>query len=91
MKRWRSAELARADQEALAAAPGASNDERYELANTVLLMGGLVRPTGKLTEAEVEIRTALRHFRSWPMRTLPSPSSASAWRAATTRSATYWE
>ena len=55
-------ELARADQEALAAAPGASNDERYELANTVLLMGGLVRPTGKLTEAEVEIRTALATF-----------------------------
>ena len=51
--------LARADQEALAAAPGASNDARRDLAETVNELGLVLRETGRLSEAEAEHRTAL--------------------------------
>ena len=51
--------LARADQEALAAVPGASNDARRELAETVTGIGFLLWRTGKPAAAEPELRTAL--------------------------------
>jgi tetratricopeptide (TPR) repeat protein len=51
--------LARADQEMLAAAPGASNDERLELAVTIDLIGWLLWNSGKPAEALPEFRTAL--------------------------------
>jgi tetratricopeptide (TPR) repeat protein len=51
--------LARADQEALAAVPEASNEARNELADTVGRIGGLLLRTGKLKEAELEYRRAV--------------------------------
>src|SRR5262249_51067344 len=51
--------LARADQEALAAGPGASNDARRDLGATVNGIGRLLIMTGKRTEAEPELRRAL--------------------------------
>ena len=51
--------LARADQEALAAAPEASNDARHDLADTILRIGVLLWGTGKPSEAEAEYRRAL--------------------------------
>ena len=51
--------LARADQEALAAAPEASNDARYDLADTINRIGVLLSDTGKPAEAEAEYRQAL--------------------------------
>ena len=51
--------LARADQEALAAAPEASNDARHDLADTINRIGSLLSETGKPTEAEAEYRRAL--------------------------------
>ena len=51
--------LARADQEALAAAPGASDEARRDLADTINRIGVLLSETGKPTEAEAEYRKAL--------------------------------
>ena len=51
--------LARADQEALAAAPEASNDARHDLADTINRIGVLLEETGKPAEAEAEYRRAL--------------------------------
>ena len=51
--------LARADQEALAAAPEASNDARRDLADTINRIGNLLAVTGKPAEAEAEYRRAL--------------------------------
>ncbi len=51
--------LARFDQEAPAAAPGASSDARRDLAETVSRIGLLLLDTGKLPEAEMEYGTAL--------------------------------
>ena len=51
--------LARADQEALAAAPEASNDARHDLAATIDRIGSLLGATGKPSEAEAEYRRAL--------------------------------
>ena len=51
--------LARADQEALAAAPGASNEARRDLADTINRIGILLSKTGKPAEAEAEYRKAL--------------------------------
>ncbi len=51
--------LARADQEALAAAPDASNDARHDLADTILSTGALLIGTGKPAEAEAEYRKAM--------------------------------
>ena len=51
--------LARADQEALAAAPGAPAEARRDLADTVNRIGILLRQTGRPTEAEAEYRRAL--------------------------------
>ena len=50
---------ARADQEALAAAPGATNDVRRDLAGTVNRIGALLLQTGKPAEAEAEYRRAI--------------------------------
>ncbi len=50
---------ARADLEALAAAPGAPNDVRRDLAETVHQLGGLLWYTGKPAEAVPEYRAAL--------------------------------
>ncbi len=54
--------LARADQEALAAAPEASNDARRDLADTIISIGTLLGETGKRSEAEAEFRQALAIF-----------------------------
>jgi tetratricopeptide (TPR) repeat protein/tRNA A-37 threonylcarbamoyl transferase component Bud32 len=51
--------LARADQEALAAAPEVSNDARHDLADTINRIGNLLSNTGKSVEAEAEYRKAL--------------------------------
>ena len=53
--------LARADQEALSAAPEASNDARYDLADTVRGIGTLLL-VGKPAEAEAEFRRALEIY-----------------------------
>jgi serine/threonine-protein kinase len=50
---------ARADQEALASAPGASTEIRRELATTLNGIGWLLSRTGRRAEAEVEHRRAL--------------------------------
>jgi serine/threonine-protein kinase len=50
---------ARADQEALAAAPGASAEARRDLADTINRIGARLEATGKMAEAEAEYRTAL--------------------------------
>jgi tetratricopeptide (TPR) repeat protein len=50
---------ARADQEALAAAPGASNDARSDLALTIHWTSDALDAMGKLSEAEAEKRKAL--------------------------------
>ncbi len=50
---------ARADQEALAAAPGASAEARRDLADTIHRIGILLMQTGKPSEAEAEFRRAL--------------------------------
>jgi serine/threonine protein kinase/tetratricopeptide (TPR) repeat protein len=50
---------ARADLEALAAAPGATADIRASLASTVDLIGVVLGETGKKSEAEAETRKAL--------------------------------
>ena len=79
--------LARADQEALAAAPEASNDARHDLADTVLRHR---RPAGGDGQAGQRRRPSSagrwRSTRSWPTTTPPSPNSAAAWRGATTTS-----
>ncbi len=54
--------LARADQEALAAAPEASNDARHDLADTVLRIGVLLGGTGKPSQEEAEYRRALEIY-----------------------------
>jgi serine/threonine-protein kinase len=51
--------LARADQEALAAVPGASNDTRRHLSATTNKFGILVWDMGKPAEAEPQFRAAL--------------------------------
>src|SRR5262249_53272958 len=51
--------LARADQQALVAVPGASNDVRRDLAATVNELGVLLWHTHKSAEAVPEFRTAL--------------------------------
>ena len=51
--------LARADQEALAAGPEASNDARLDLAFTINRIGILLSSTGELAESEAEHRKAL--------------------------------
>ncbi len=51
--------LALADQEALAAAPAATNNSRRDLAATIDRIGLLLGHTGKPAEAEAELRRAL--------------------------------
>jgi eukaryotic-like serine/threonine-protein kinase len=51
--------LARSDQEALAAAPGATDDARRNLASTLNTFGYLLVLTGRPGEAEAEFRKAL--------------------------------
>ena len=80
--------LARADQEALAAAPEASNDARRDLADTINRIG---RPAARRRASRRRRRPSSarrwRSARSWPTTTPPSPNSAAAWRTATTTSA----
>jgi serine/threonine-protein kinase len=52
--------LARADQEALAAGPAASDDARRDLGNTVHLIAGLLSTIGETALAEAEYRRALQ-------------------------------
>ncbi len=54
--------LARADQEALAVAPEASNDARSDLALTIYRIGVLLAATGKPAEADAEYRRALELY-----------------------------
>jgi serine/threonine-protein kinase len=51
--------LARDDQEALVAAPGASNDTRYNLALTITRLSALLWETDTPSEAEAEIRKGI--------------------------------
>ncbi len=51
--------LARADQEALAAAPEASNDARRDLAATITWIGALLGGMGQESQEEAEFRRAL--------------------------------
>ena len=51
--------LARDDQEALAAAPAASNEARRDLADTIHRTAILLSDTGKKSEAEAEYRKAM--------------------------------
>ncbi len=51
--------LARADQQALAAAPEASNDARRDLAETINHIGAVLWGTGKPWQGEAELRNAL--------------------------------
>jgi eukaryotic-like serine/threonine-protein kinase len=50
---------ARADQEALAAAPGAPTEARRDLVDTMTRIGHLLSDTGRRSEAEAEYRRAL--------------------------------
>ena len=54
--------LARADQEALAAAPEASNDARLDLATTIMRISALLGETGKRSQEEAEFRRALEIY-----------------------------
>ena len=56
---WRSFRQARADQEVLAAAPGAPTEARRDLANTINRIGNLLARTGRPAEADAEYRKAL--------------------------------
>ena len=80
--------LARADQEALAARPGASNDARRDLAERSVNCSGpaAVRRASRRRRSPSSARR-WRSSRSWPTKTPPSPISRSAWRAATFTSA----
>jgi serine/threonine protein kinase/tetratricopeptide (TPR) repeat protein len=55
--------LARADQEALAAMPGASTDARRELAETITMIGYLLWISDKPAEAASEFNIAMRIYR----------------------------
>jgi len=50
---------ARADQEALAAAPGATPESRRDLADTIITVATVLAKTGKSSPAEAEYRPAL--------------------------------
>ena len=80
--------LARDDQEALAAAPGASNEARRDLADTIHRTGhaAVARRASSQRRRPSTARRS-RSGRSWPTTTPPSPNSAPTWRAATTTSA----
>ena len=80
---------ARADQEALAAVPGASNDARRDLAETVHQLGCHAVVHGQAGGGGARVpHGAGDRSRSWRTKTPPCPSSASAWRTATVTSAT---
>jgi serine/threonine protein kinase/tetratricopeptide (TPR) repeat protein len=55
--------VVRADQEELAAAPGADKEARRDLADTINTIGWLLYGTGRQSDAEVEYRTALAILR----------------------------
>ncbi len=55
--------LARADQEVLAAVPGATNDARFELADTIGYIGHLLWYTYRPGEAVSELRSAMAMYR----------------------------
>ncbi len=73
--------LARADQEALAAAPEASNDARHDLADTINRIGVLLARHGQAGGGGGRVPQGAGDLRrSWPTTTPPSPNSAAAWR-----------
>ena len=72
--------LARADQEALAAAPEASNDARHDLADTVLASASCWGGRASRRRRRPSTARRWRSTRSWPTTTPPSPNSAAAWR-----------
>ena len=82
--------LARMDQEKLAAAPGASDEARRNLAETVNLIGFHLWRRGKPAEAVPEFRTALAIYQRVDCATTRlSPSSAEVYRRATFILATF--
>ena len=70
--------LAKADQEALAATPGAPKETRPELALTLHRTGALLTTTGPPSEAEAALRGRWRSARRWPTTTPPSTTSPTA-------------
>ena len=78
---------ARADQEALAAAPGAPAAAGRDLADTVHRIGNLLWQTGKPTEAEAEFRRALAIRQKLAADNPAVTEFRSAWPPATTTSA----
>ena len=81
--------LARADQEALAAAPGATAESRRDLAHTINRVAFMLSNDGQShRKRRPSSARRWRSTRSWPTRIPPSPSSAANWRAATASSAT---
>ncbi|MFI5458650.1 MAG: protein kinase [Isosphaerales bacterium] len=81
--------LARAEQEALAVAPGATAESRQDLAATIHGVAYLLAGTGKSSEAEAEFRKEQALFRSWPTTTPRSPNTATIWPAPTPISPTW--
>ena len=69
---------ARADQEVLAAAPGAPATAGRDLADTVNRIGDRTVSDGQADRGGGRGPPALEIRRSWPTTTPPSPSSASA-------------
>ena len=58
-------ELARADQEALVAISGATNQARSEWQTQSMVSACCCQKTGKMAEAETEYRAALEIRRDW--------------------------
>ena len=83
--------LARADQEVLAGAAGATDGARNDLATTVNRLGVVLTETGKAGGGRGRVpRGAGDPTSAGPTTTPPSPTSAAAWRRATTTSASCW-
>ena len=83
--------LARADLEALAVTPGASNDARRDLGGTIVGIGSLLWRTGKPAEAQAEYRTALALHQKLADDNPADTQSRLSWRSTTTTSASCFE
>ena len=66
----RAYQMARSDQEALAAVPGATDDARRNLASTISQYAFLLLYYSKMSEAEAEYGRRWRSARSWLTPTL---------------------
>ena len=82
--------LARADQETLAAWPGATADSRRDLAATILKVATLLADTDDTSEAEAECRKALAIQQKLADDHPAVTQFRSAWRTSTTSSAPCW-